>query len=255
MPNASEFHLDGPSKFLPPGPLLCQMHVPRGAHCVFGSVTDRRDFYHQAEVSVERAQTNLLPFPYPLSNFEGSRANDEFCARQKVASEKRERVTQGDRFGLKSCLVDHHQGSVFPGFKSFFQGDHLGVEFALASHEQLLVDEGNDEGLLHPACRSLGHHPVPDGCRLEGLIIDDYFAIGVEPIGTRPEVSFAAAALTRAREAYEKHGLPGSPEKDVVSSRAFKAAGSEIVSSPESMRSMASSLSLLLVPSVLRCWF
>ena len=28
LPNASEFHLDGPSKFLPPGPLLCQMHVP-----------------------------------------------------------------------------------------------------------------------------------------------------------------------------------------------------------------------------------
>ena len=151
--------------------------------------------------SVLRAQTNLLPFPYHLSNFEGSRAHDEFCARQKVASEKRERVTQGDRFGLKSCLVDHHQGSVFPGFKSLFQGDHLGVEFALASHEQLLVDEGNDEGLLHPACRLLGHHPVPDGCRLEGLIIDDYFAIGVEPIGTRPEVSFAVAALTRAREA------------------------------------------------------
>ena len=48
----------------------------------------------------------------------------------------------------------------------------------MASREHLLVDEG----LLDPACRLLGHHPVPDGCRLEGLIIDDYFAIGVEPL-------------------------------------------------------------------------
>ena len=61
--------------------------------------------------------------------------------------------------------------------QNLFQGDHLGVEFAFASHEQLLVDEG----LLDSACRLLGH-PVPDGCRLEGLIIDDYFAIGVEPL-------------------------------------------------------------------------
>ena len=41
--------------------------------------------------------------------------------------------------------------------------------------------------------------------------------------------------MTRARKAYEKHDLPGPPEKDVVSSRVFKAAGSEIVSSPESL--------------------
>ena len=78
---------------------------------------------------------------------------------------------------MKSCLIGSHPGSAFPGFKSLFQGDHLGVEFAFGSHEQLLVDEG----LLDPACRLLGH-PVPDGCRLEGLTIDDYFAIGVEPL-------------------------------------------------------------------------
>ena len=40
---------------------------------------DRRDFYHQAEVSVERAQTNLLPFHVPLALFEGSHAHGEFA--------------------------------------------------------------------------------------------------------------------------------------------------------------------------------
>ena len=38
------------------------------------------------------------------------------------------RVSHGDRFGLKSCLIGSHTGSVFPGFKSLFQRDHLGVE-------------------------------------------------------------------------------------------------------------------------------
>ena len=81
---------------------FCQMHVPRGTHCVLGSVVDRRDFYHQAEVSVERAQTNLLPFHVPLALFEGSHAHGEFCARQRAAAEKRDRVSHGDRFGFKS---------------------------------------------------------------------------------------------------------------------------------------------------------
>ena len=62
---------------------------------------DRRDFYHQAEVSVERAQTNLLPFHVPLALFEGSHAHGEF-AQDRAAPEKRDRVSHGDRSGFKS---------------------------------------------------------------------------------------------------------------------------------------------------------
>ena len=40
------------------------------------------------------------------------------------------------------------------GFKSLFQGDHLGVEFALESHT-VLLSEG---GLLVPDETILGHH-------------------------------------------------------------------------------------------------
>eukprot|EP00435_Cladocopium_sp_Y103_P039111 s1573_g10.t1 len=231
LPNASEYHIDGPSRHLPPGQLLCQMHVPRKTHQAFGSITDRRDFYHQAAISLERAQTNMLPFSYPLEAFHGCKAFDEWNERVAASRAKRDRITEGDRFGLvsakKGLLVD----GLFPAFRSLFQGDHLGVEFALASHEQLLCDEG----LLDPSRRLLGHFPVPDSHELEGLIIDDYFAISVEPRKTPASVSFAALALARAREAYQKHELIGSVEKDVCFESKFKAAGAEIDSSQKAL--------------------
>ena len=63
--------------------------------------------------------------------------------------------------------------NLFPCFRSLFQGDHLGVEYALRPHEVLL----QDSNLLHPSRRLLGHHLVPAGPHWEALIIDDYFCI------------------------------------------------------------------------------
>ena len=68
--------------------------------------------------------------------------------------------------------------SVFVAFRSLFQGDHLGVEFALRSHE-VLLERG---GLLIPLTRLQGNKPFPIGSRLEALVIDDYFAVGAEPV-------------------------------------------------------------------------
>ena len=56
LPNLMEYHIDGPSKFLPQGSQLTCFRVPRFTHVLRGSVTDRRDFYHQAKVTLERAQ-------------------------------------------------------------------------------------------------------------------------------------------------------------------------------------------------------
>ena len=66
LPNLSEFHVDGPSKFLPQGRSLVYLRLPRFTHCIRGSITDRRDFYHQAAVTEERARTNMLPFAFRL---------------------------------------------------------------------------------------------------------------------------------------------------------------------------------------------
>lgn len=55
------------------------------------------------------------------------------------------REVVGDRYGKpglgrrrKGLLVGETQ--VFPAFKSLYQGDHLGVEFALSSHSSMLED-------------------------------------------------------------------------------------------------------------------
>jgi hypothetical protein len=84
----------------------------------------------------------------------------------------------GDGFGLQKSDGASREGW-YASFGLLFQGDDLGVEFALQAHEGLLVDAG----LLNPDCRVLGNAPFPLGKRFRGLIIDDYFAIGAEPVG------------------------------------------------------------------------
>ena len=123
------------------------------------------------------------------------------------------------------------QGKWFPCFGSLFQGDHLGVEFALKAHEEVL----QRGGLLRPEMRLQGHAIFPRGKRFEGLIIDDYFAIGAEPVSTLPINSFASQALATARRVYDAVGLPGSTEKDIEAENVFKAAGAEIVSTNEAV--------------------
>ena len=65
-----------------------------------------------------------------------------------------------------------------------------------------------------------------------GLVIDDYFAIGRQRIGDRrtPEV---VKCLDTARKAYEREGVLGSPEKDVINSQRFKVVGAEVNCSEE----------------------
>lgn len=144
LPNAEERHIDGPSVFLPQGQLLCNMWTPRFKVGLRGSITDRRDFYHQAAVSDARSQSNLLPFVFPHGTFPDLEAE----LAQKAKMKKRSREVGGDGFGCRfyggpppvagdGCYV---------GFGSLYQGDHLGVEFALASHERLL----SSKGLLAP---------------------------------------------------------------------------------------------------------
>ena len=116
-----------------------------------------------------------------------------------------------------------------PSFGALYQGDHLGVEFALAGHESLL----RREGLLVEDERLQTRRAPPLGATWQGLIIDDFFVISSQPVKVPAEKSSAFLHLAQARAAYERHSLPGSPEKDVVASRTFKAAGAECDSSPD----------------------
>jgi len=75
----------------------------------------------------------------------------------------------------------------------------------------------------------------PRGPVYEGLIIDDYFVIEEVERQVPKEETNAFVLLQQARAAYEKHCLPGSVEKDVVSEDVFKAAGGECDSSQQTL--------------------
>ena len=159
MVNMSEMAFDGPSKFLPPGPLLVQLKVRRFREKLVASKTDRRDFYHQAKVSLERCQSNLLPFSYALDELQDLKALEKFCSRaDEKTSTKREVV--GDKLGFsqKHGRAVSLPERLFPGFSSLFQGDHLGVEFALCAHQVLL----ERHGLLINDQQIKGHHGFSD---------------------------------------------------------------------------------------------
>ena len=161
--------------------------------------------------------------------FRGTRAYEDFLDNWKGAGRgPREEV--GDRLGLeklprKKALPPE----LYPALGALFQGDHLGVEYALGGHEGLL-HEGN---LLPERERLVGKEPVGMGPIWRGLIIDDFFVISSQADGCRAEDSPAFHILQEARELYQQHDLPGSPEKDVAAERLFQAAGAEIDSREE----------------------
>ena len=229
LPNMLERSIDGPSKHLPPGFLLTNLSLAPFTEQIFGSVTDRRDFYHQTAVTYERACSNMLPFKFSEEELAGLEAYRRYSERlQSCRKKKKDRASQGDGFGFSSPTAPDLLGDgLFPCFASLFQGDHLGVEFALQGHEELL----QRHGLLADQNRLKGHATFPIASQWEGLIIDDYFVICRDVFGADPLNTFAGKALGWARKAYEAHGVIGSVEKDVEGATRFKAAGAEIDSS------------------------
>ena len=231
IPNSRERHLSGSSAALPNGPLLLNVLLPRGSR-LYGSITDRRDFYHQCQVSASRSQSNVIAFPFSTSELAGMRAL-EIYVKELQEPERTGREKIGDRLGMepkekrKMMVPD----SLYPGFAALYQGDHLGVEYALEAHQNLLLSEG----LLSESSRVQTTALFPMGQRFEGLIIDDYFIIASQRRGRRREESDAFLQLEIARLAYEKHNLPGSREKDVVAEPSFKAAGAQIDSSDQTL--------------------
>jgi len=233
--NAKERHLVGPSGRLPNGPLLLNMYCPPGC-TLRGSITDRRDFYHQAAVTPSRAQSNATPFSFDLEELSGFRALQIWEEEQGMTL-RRSRETAGDRLGMKRLLPAQRPSALYPSFGALYQGDHLGVEYALDGHQQLL----SNSGLLVPEQRMQNGELFPLGRVWEGLIIDDYFIISAQPGHAPKEKSEAYRYLEKARRAYALHSLPGSPEKDVVAEEFFKAAGAEIDSSlPTRQQSLVS---------------
>lgn len=229
--NSRERHLAGSSSYLPNGPLLQNIFLPSGCN-LRGAITDRRDFYHQCCVTSSRSCSNALPFDFSVEELAGFSAlkiyREELAA---VGPQGREFV--GDRLGMPASERRKKvvPGRLRPGFAALYQGDHLGVEYALEAHQNLLLEEG----LLRSEGRVQLNSCFPTGGVYEGLIIDDFFVISSQRRTVEKEDSAAFKRLGRARQAYEAHKLPGSVEKDVVAETTFKAAGAECDSSEETL--------------------
>ncbi|CAE7419264.1 unnamed protein product [Symbiodinium sp. CCMP2592] len=221
--NSLECQLVGPSRFLPVGPLLCRVHVPSGS-CLVGSVTDRRDFYTQASVSKERALTNAVGPALPLDWFAGTSAFDDLLADPSRHTVDPDLYAGALRFDRPSLLCDR-KPYVHPTFKALFQGDAGGVEFATAGHEGLL----HSYGCLRGPGRLQSKHPVAPNGPWQGLIIDDFFALSVEPCDFVEGAPCRSSELiAQAKAGYSAEGVIGSDSKDILSSRAFKVAGAEV---------------------------
>ena len=224
----------GPSQFLPTGPSLLQLEVPRFAKVICGSVTDRKDFYHQFAVTFERASTNTVFPSFAASVFAGTTAHlrflEHFSRRRKP---KREEV--GDFLGVPESLlvVPPDEQDVFACFSALFQGDHCGVDFACDSHSRLLEDFG---------CRDPQSMLVADDAVLHndpatGLVIDDFFAVSIEDRAHCDQGGLlypgkSSKVLDRAKQVYSEQGIQGSGEKEVRDQLLFKVVGAEINSMP-----------------------
>ena len=221
--NGAERHPRGPSAFLPSGANVTAIHCPTAFKLV-GCASDRKDFYHQAEVTRERAATNMLPFKFHAWEFEGSSALDEL--KQSLRARKT-REEAGDRYGFqrRPILSPSNISEVYAGFKSLFQGDHLGVEYALDSHCNLL----KQHGLLSEGSQVLRHKPFPTGPLWEGVVIDDYFAVSRERAKADNLRSKAVECLEIAEGAYAAHKVLGSDEKTVRGEESFKIIGAEVL--------------------------
>ena len=230
--NHSEMAVSGPSKSLPLGPDIFELFLDSESQKLHLSVTDRSDFYHQFQTTPSRSISNTLHVGFPRECFVGTKALDKFDALH--SSKRQDRLQVGD--GLRESsrfpkLGRKRPGLLFPSFGSILQGDHGGVEYACQSHVGLL----QSYGLLRRDSRLVANRPFRGSSLLEGLVIDDYFAIGVSDkasSGPSPDVS----CFERARVAYDDHSLLGSPSKDLCGKCEGKAIGASINASPEALR-------------------
>ena len=135
----------------------------------------------------------MTPFKFFPEDLWGLAPFEELLMHERGKKRKRDRCEVGDFLGKdftpSEMLIDEKAGA-YPCFNTLFQGDDLGVEFALQGHENLLVGEG----LLQEENRIRDHYPLPLSCLWEVLIIDDDFVLGTHEKDLPKETSCFSSA-------------------------------------------------------------
>ncbi|CAE7900962.1 unnamed protein product [Symbiodinium microadriaticum] len=218
-PNSLEARLDGVSHLLPQGFLLTRLHVPRFTHQLLGSSTDRKDFYSQCKVPLERAFSNAVKPGFSLGDFANTRAHRAYV--DWVLSEAgkehcRRYLPPGDfsSVAVRRSALLCPSVPVHGCFNSLFQGDAAGVELATAAHAAFL-----EEARVLPSWeggRVLAKHPVHPTGPWSGVVIDDLFCISCEPADLPDHLACdSARVIGLSKEAYARAGVRGSDDKDV----------------------------------------
>ena len=232
--NARESRVQGPSKDLPAGPDFVDLFVDASKDSLLLSVTDRRDFYHQLKITESKAITNTIGPAIPRELLQDTKAFSHFMLR---SSRKRyDRSRHGDLLDMrlledKPETAQRGSGEIWASFLSVLQGDHAGVEVATESHTSLL----RSYGLLQDGSRMTASQPLRSETFAEGLVIDDFFAVSVQPQDSDPGSSAAARSYRTAQEAYNQHSLLGSPQKDVISADEGRVIGAYLNSSSRAL--------------------
>ena len=227
--NGLESKILGPSACLPNGIDIADLCVDPSWQYLAVSISDRRDFCHQLKISPEKALGNTIGPAVPISLVEETTAYALWAA-QKKDRQRYHRLRHGDMLaepvdgGLLVPPPDH----VWIAFNSVLQGDHVGVEVATAAHTSLL----QKYGLLDDLSQLIASRPLRSSGMCQGLVIDDFFAVSVESLKTPPAESQSAKAFKSAQDAYQKHGVLGSPDKDICGETSGKTIGAFVNSSP-----------------------
>ena len=210
--NQIEAYLPGPSRALPSGFHLGVLEVRPGSETVIACISDRRDFYHQIQVTPQRAASNVMWPPLPEESLLSTNAYAKLVAQDSLKKSRTPRYLRGDEFGKGPPEVGSGPeeefgrcGSLFACFGSVIQGDHLGVEIATQGHRGLLADFqllSKEEEIT--SCR-----PFFGDRALQGLVIDDFFSLSVESLRDQRAgvTSTAKKRFDRAQEAYTSAGL------------------------------------------------
>ena len=229
--NSLEAKVEGPSKNLPAGCDVMDLFVPVATHKAVVAISDRRD---QIWVTQKRALSNTVGPGIPIEYVQDTDAYSLFLLEQSKSKTKRNRESAGDHLEettFESEVETLPAGCIWPAFKSILQGDHCGVEIATSAHASLL----ESYGLLSHDPRLVATRCLQSSNLLQGLVIDDYFAVSIEERGADNVHSQARKCYDRAQEAYSKWGLLGSPAKDVTGENTGKVVGASINSSNQAL--------------------
>ena len=228
--NSWEMRVAGPSKVLPSGCDLCEFDFDCRTHRIALSITDRKDFYHQFRVPFARSLSNTLGPGVSRDLLLETNAYKKWLSRRISPVD---RIACGDGLELAGRFPKPGKAlpsTLFVSFGSVLQGDHGGVEYACDAHQGLL----QSSGLLLPHSRLSADRPYRGIDFLDGLVIDDYFAISSQPKNPACETK-AATAFDSAQGAYCQHKILGSPAKDLRSVDQGKVIGASVNASDRAL--------------------